>query len=140
MVKVHFSNSVTGTASMAQGHPRRDCKFCPRKPDCTTSSRRTVTIQAGPQHEAMIAARVREKSEEFKQLYAKRAGIEGSISVGVRRFDLRRSRYCGLAKTRLQHLATASAMNLIRVADWLAEKPRAKTRMAHFERVLLEAA
>lgn len=126
LVKVHFSN--------------RDCKICPLKADCTTSSRRTVTIQTRPQHEAMIAARAREKTDEFKQLYAKRAGIEGTISLGTRNFDLRRSRYFGMAKTHLQHLVTASAINLLRVADWLADKPRAQTRTPRFERVLLAAA
>jgi hypothetical protein len=44
--------------------------------------------------------------------------------------------YCyGIVKTRLQHLATASAINLLRVADWLDETPRAKTRHSAFERL-----
>ena len=73
-------------------------------------------------------------------LYAKRAGIEGTVSVGVRSFGLRRSRYLGFEKTRLQHVATVSALNLVRVADHLAEKPRAVTRVAAFERVLGSAA
>ena len=46
--------------------------------------------------------------------YAQRAGIEGTISQGVRRCGIRRARYRGLAKTQLQHLATASAINLLR--------------------------
>ena len=91
-------------------------------------------------HEALVAARAREETDAFKSLYAKRAGIEGSISVGVRAFELRRSRYFGFEKTCLQHLLTACAMDVIRVADWLAEKPRAVTRLARFERVMLGAA
>jgi transposase len=125
-ITIHFSN--------------RDCQPCPFKSDCTTGSRRTIAIQARPQHEAMIAARARENTEEFKELYAKRAGIEGTISLGTRNFGIRRSRYVGMAKTHLQHLATASAINLIRVADWLADRPRAQTRRPRFERVLLAAA
>ena len=126
MIKIHFSN--------------RDCKPCAFKSDCTSASRRTVTLQARAQHEALIAARAREETEAFKLLYAKRAGIEGTMSVGVRAFGLRRSRYFGFEKTRLQHLAMASAMNLVRVADHLAGKPRAVTRLARFERVMLGAA
>jgi hypothetical protein len=38
------------------------------------------------------------KTDTFKKQYASRAGIEGTISQGVRSMDLRRSRYIGLAK------------------------------------------
>ena len=51
------------------------------------------------QHKALQQARLRQKAPNFKQKYAKRAGIEGTISQGVRGFDLGRSRYVGLAKT-----------------------------------------
>ena len=43
-------------------------------------------------------------------------------------FDLREARYHGLAKTRLQHLLTGTAMNFARLAAWFAERPRAITR------------
>lgn len=39
---------------------------------------------------------------------------------------IRRSRYRGLAPTRLQHVAMAAAINLTRIADWLSGK-RPKT-------------
>ena len=88
----------------------------------------------------LVTSRAREETEEFKVLYAKRAGIEGTISVGVGAHGLRRSRYFGFEKTGLQHLLTACAMNVVRVADWLVEKPRAETRLARFERVMLGVA
>jgi transposase len=99
-----------------------------------------VTLQVRERHEALVAARAREETDVFKLLHAKRAGIEGSISLGVRAFELRLSRYLGLAKTCLQHLLMSCAMNVIRVADWLAPKLRAVTRLAQFERVMLGAA
>jgi transposase len=43
----------------------------------------------------------------------------------VRAFGLRRSRYRGLAKTHLQHVATAAAINLERLAAWFRAVPRA---------------
>jgi transposase len=49
---------------------------------------------------------------------------------------LRRSRYIGMAKTRLQHLATAAAINLERVSDWLAGIVQEKTRRSAFARVM----
>jgi hypothetical protein len=66
--------------------------------------RRTFTARQQPQLLAREAARTREKTEAFKKQYAHRAGIEGTISLGVRTFDLRRTRYLGLAKTHLHHI------------------------------------
>ncbi len=68
------------------------------------------------------------------------AGVEGTISQGVRRRDIRHACYRGLPKTRLQHLAAAAALNLVRVADWLDETPHAKTRYSTFERLYRQAA
>ena len=95
------------------------CRACPLKSDCTTASRRTVTLQGRERHEALLEWRAWTKTKEFAALYAKRAGVEGTMSVGVRVTGMRQSRYCGLAKTRLQHVCTASALNLLRVADHL---------------------
>ena len=49
--------------------------------------------------------------------------------AGLRR---RRSRYVGLPKTRLQHVLTAAATNLVRADAWLAGTPFAKTRTSRF--------
>jgi transposase len=75
-------------------------------------------------------------TKEFKDEYSNRAGIEGSISQAVRAFGLRRSRFVGMAKTRLQHYATAAAINLERVADWFAEIGHEKTRRSVFVRAM----
>jgi IS5 family transposase len=77
-----------------------------------------VTLRPQAEYEAMKMARERQETEEFKTKYKKRAWIEGTISQGTRAFDLRRSRFIGLAKTHLQHLATAAAMNLTRMVNW----------------------
>ena len=50
----------------------------------------------------------------------------------MRAFGLRRARYRGLAKTGLQSLATAAAINLDRLAAWLADRPLAPTRNSRF--------
>ena len=61
-----------------------------------------------------------------------RAGVEGTLSQGVRAFGMRRSRYIGLAKTGLQQVCMAAAMNILRVVRWLDGQPRAKTRVTRF--------
>jgi transposase len=118
----------------------RDCGACPSKEKCTKGARRAVTIRPREQYEALEAARSREKTAEYKEDYGKRAGVEGTISQGVRACGLRRSRYGGEAKTRLQHLATAAAMNVLRISDWLAQKPREQTRTSAFARLMIPLA
>jgi len=78
-------------------------------------------------YEALHDARWRQRTPEFRARYHARAGIAGTFSQGVSIGDLRRTRYCGLAKTRLLHLLIATALNFHRVAAWLAERPRAQT-------------
>jgi transposase len=53
---------------------------------------------------------------------------------------MRRSRYAGEAKTHLQHLATAAALNVLRIGDWLAQKPREQTRSSAFARLMIPLA
>jgi transposase len=84
------------------------------------------------QHVALQLARAYQKTETFRQRYRKRAGVEGTISQRTRAFDLRRTRYIGLAKTHLQHLFTAAAINLTRVVLWLQGIEIAQTRRSTF--------
>jgi len=58
------------------------------------------------------------QSDAFKKRYARRAGIEATLSQGVRAFGLRRARYRGIEKTTLQHIMTAVAVNLARLVAW----------------------
>jgi len=83
-------------------------------------------------HEALQAARAWYASAEGKQGYQRRAGIEGTLSQGVRAFGLRRTRYWGIAKTHLQHVAIAAAIHIDRIVAWLDERPQAMTRLSRF--------
>src|SRR5262245_30007587 len=68
---------------------------------------------------ALQAMRAWYASAEGQRQYAHRAGIEGTLSQGVRAFGLRRTRFRGLAKTHLQHITTAAAINVDRIVAWL---------------------
>ena len=92
-----------------------------------------------PQHEALREARTRQKTRGFWESYHARAGVEGTVSHGVRECGLRRSRYVGLAKTHLQHVITAVAMNVVRLLAWFAGVPKAQTRLSAFARLASEA-
>jgi transposase len=74
-------------------------------------------------------------SDAGRRTYARRSGIEGTISQGVRAFGLRRARYRGETKAHLQHVATAAAIDLDRIDDWQEGVPRAETRTSRFARL-----
>jgi transposase len=113
---------------------RRDCTPCPLRPRCTKAKRepRIIGLQAQDYEEALQAARKRQSTAAFRLNYAGRAGIEGTHGQAIRRCDLRQCRYIGLAKTRLQHIITAVAINLARIGAWWTDTPRAKTRCSRF--------
>jgi transposase len=77
------------------------CKTCPHRLDCIDADgvRRTLTLRLPELQIALQTARQRENTTEFREHYGNRAGIEGTISQGVRAFDLRRSCYIRSAKT-----------------------------------------
>ena len=102
----HLSRSWSPTHD-PKGNPviqvrfgRTDCRSCPARKQCTRSQTAPRGLQLKPrvEYEALQVARQRQETDEFKHKYKKRAGIEGTVSQGTRSFDLRRSRYIGLAK------------------------------------------
>lgn len=116
---------------------KKECSACPSRPLCTRSKTtgRELTLRPRPLHEALRKARTRQKTREFWEEYHARAGVEGTISQGVRGCGLRRSRYVGMAKTHLQHVITAVAMNVVRLLAWFAGVPKAQTRLSAFARL-----
>jgi len=121
---------------------KRDCSVCLSMSDCTKAKtqRRTITVNARPYHEALQEARARQRTPEFKKQYQARAGIEGTISQAVRVTGLRKARYRGLIKTRLQHYTTAAAINILRLGAWWLGPPREQTRVSPFLALAPQAA
>src|SRR5262249_2853856 len=115
------------------------CLPCPDRARCTRAKTgggaRVLTLQSRAECEALVAGRARQQTDEFVQRYARRAGIEGTFSQGVRALGMRQARYRGLRKTHLQQVATATALNLSRLQDWHNGAPRAATRCSRFARL-----
>jgi transposase len=126
-----------GTAVIRVHFRDQDCRGCPVQAQCTTSRERgrRLTLRPQEQQAALQAARARQETAEFKAQYALRAGVEGTLSQGVRAFGLRRSRYIGQAKTHLQHVLTAVALTVARVYAWWRGVPRAGTRVSQFAKL-----
>jgi len=110
-----------------------ECRACPARQHCTRGPARLLAVRPQPDYEAMQAMRERQADKKaWAKLYNPRAGIEGTIGQAVRVCGLRRTRYVGLAKTHLQHLASAAALNVCRLDAWWTGRPHAKTRTSRF--------
>jgi len=138
---IHRRDNAVITIQFSTSH----CRRCESRPYCIQSPdqrypRRVITVRPQEQYLALQAARERQATEAYKEEYARRAGIEGTISQGVRAFGLRRCRYIGEVKTHLQHVLTGAAINFVRVDDWLEGKAVAKTRQSAFAALMKPAA
>jgi transposase len=116
---------------------KSDGAACPVRTRCTRSAinPRMLTVHTQAHSEALEAARQYQQTQEFKDRYALRAGVEGTIAQLAVALGLRQARYRGLAKTHLQSLATAAAPNLRRIIAWFDEVPRSTTPKSSFARL-----
>jgi IS5 family transposase len=110
------------------------CRACPAREHCTRSPRQGRSLHLHPReaHDAITSMRDYLAGDAGHKVYGLRAGVEGTISQGVRAFGLRHARYRGLAKVHLQHVATAAAMNIDRVTAFLEGRPLESTRTSRF--------
>jgi transposase len=115
--------------------PAAECRPCPVHELCTKHHRRTVSFHEQAIFEAVQQRKKEQHTEEFRQRYRKRAGIEGTISQGVFALGMRRSRYRGQNKSHLQFVLTAAAMNVSRAINWLNEIPSKTTQLTRFGRL-----
>ena len=122
--------------------PARVCQACPARGQCTTAVRagRQLTLRPRDIHEAVTAARAAQDTPGFKDRYRARAGVEGTIAQATHVTGIRRARYIGLDKTRLEHLAAATAINILRLDAWHTGRPLDRTRTTHLQRLNLTTA
>ena len=117
--------------------PRKACRECQFRHLCTRSKNeaRELTLRHKEEHLAINRRRKRQETETWSKQYNQRAGVEGTISQGIRGFDMRSARYVGLDKVHLQHILTATAMNAVRLFAWFEGVPLAKTRVSSFAKL-----
>lgn len=129
-----------GTEKIIIGWPIRACRPCPARDQCTTATRRTLTIHTREHHQTLTTARARQSTQQWKTLYNTRAGVEGTIRQITHVTGIRHARYRGLPKTTLEHTLAATAINLTRLnAHWNGH-PLDRTRTTHLARLDLTKA
>jgi transposase len=133
-----------GNAVIKVKFSTKDCRRCDRVAQCIRSKKRyprwMLTIRPQPYSQALQVARQREPTAAFQAEYACRAGIEGTISRGIRCTRLRRTRYIGLTRVRLGHILTAVGLNVLRLSEWFLETARVKPRLTPFARLMADSA
>jgi transposase len=134
-----------GTPMIVVQFPAAACRACPVRDACTTASPasrtgRQLHLRPREIHQAVAAARGAQSGQHWKNRYKIRAGVEGTIRQATHVTGIRRARYLGLPKTRLEHHAAAAAINLIRLDAWQTGKPLDRTRTTHLQRLHLTPA
>ena len=135
-------NEVTqrGTDAIVIKFAADTCRPCPVREQCTRSTRsrgigRQLTVPPREIHAAQQAARAEQTTADWRARYATRAGVEGTIRQAVAVTGIRRARYRGLPKTRLQHVFAAVALNLTRLDAYWNHHPLDRTRTSHLSRL-----
>lgn len=99
--------------------PQATCRACAVRARCTHSTTGGRTLKLKADYATLQAGRQHQQTADFRTEYTLRAGIEGTISALIRAQGARRSRYKGAAKTHVQNLLIACAVNVRRAALWL---------------------
>ncbi|MFK0013903.1 transposase [Streptomyces sp. NPDC091027] len=123
-VKQHGKDTIVITFSVLT------CRDCPFQLQCTTSKlgRRMLTLRPKELHQNLARARAEQKTDTWKNKYALRAGVEGTINQALDPTGIRRARYRGLPKVRIQHAFSATALNIVRLDAWWTTGPLDRTR------------
>jgi transposase len=139
-------NPVTqrGTDAIVIKFAAGTCQGCPARDQCTRSTSpkfgRQLTVPPREAHEAQLAARATQDTPGWRARYARRAGVEATIRQGVAVTGMRRARYRGLPKTQLEHVYSATALNLIRLHAYWNGHALDRTRISHLTRLELALA
>jgi transposase len=131
------SQDRAGNPVISVTFSRPVCRSCPLRAQCTRCLRhaRQLSVRVQADYAAWARVRAEQETAEWTTRYRQRAGVEGTFAQGVRRMGLRHARSLGLAKVQLQPLATAVALTLVRLDNWLAGVPWATTRSSRFARL-----
>jgi transposase len=95
------------------------CAHCPLRERCVGPEQKHRSLVVGEYHSVLQARRREQQTESFAREMKHRNGIEGTQSELVRGHGMRRARYRGLAKVRLQNYLIGAACNIKR---WLRRK------------------
>lgn len=116
-----LEEKATGRVSYRFEWDTSTCALCPLRQQCIKADHPHRALVVGQDHTILQARRREQKTTPFKQRMKHRNAIEGTQSELVRAHGMRRARYRGLAKARLQNYFIGAACNIkrwLRRAAW----------------------
>lgn len=121
---------------------RSTCSLCPARDQCTSGRQgyRQLSLHPRALTEVLRTTRSEQTGRDWQADYALRSGIEGTIRQAVAVTDNRRARYRGLAKTHLEHVYSAVALNILRLYAWWHGRPLDRRHTSHLARLELTLA
>jgi len=111
-----LQEQATGRVSYRFEWDTSTCAVCPLRQQCIKTDHPHRALVVGEHHTTLQARRQEQQTKPFQQRMKHRNAIEGTQSELVRAHGLRRARYRGLAKARLQNYFIGAACNIKR---WL---------------------
>ncbi len=100
---------------------RSECEHCPLFDRCVRGKQRGRVVTTNYHEAHLQAARRRQETAEFKEVYRARSAVERKLAELVGH-GLRSTRYIGDGKRRLQRLWTGAAVNLKRLFKLAQER------------------
>jgi hypothetical protein len=116
-----LEEQTTGRVSHRFEWSTEACAKCPLRQQCLKADQKHRTLAVGEHHTILQGRRREQKTEPFKRRMKHRKAIEGTQSELVRAHGLRRARYRGLPKAKLQNYFVGAACNIkrwLRRAAW----------------------
>jgi hypothetical protein len=116
-----LEEQASGKVSYRLEWSQEACDKCPLRAQCIKPDQKHRTLVVGEHHTILQQRRREQKTDPFKQRMKHRNAIEGTQSELVRAHGMRRARYRGLPKARLQNYFIGAACNLkrwLRRAAW----------------------
>jgi transposase len=134
----HWNPQVRdGVEKIHIAFPQRACWTCDAQPACTSSKarQRRITVYPHEIHELQLATRAAQGSKEWRRLYRRRAGIEGTMNQAANSIGLRKARYRGRKKVELEHYLGATAINITRLDAYFTHQPLDHTHTSRLIRL-----
>ena len=110
------------------------CDLCPRQSDCPTKRvKKSASISYDAKELRLSRRRVKEKTEEFRDVYRYRAGAEGTMSDLDRITGLKHLRVRGMPQVRVAAVLKATGLNILRAMAFKNRLRRPKTTEVRLE-------
>jgi transposase len=130
------TSSATAAPVIVVKFAKSQCGPCPVRSRCTRGSSRIVGFPPRELLELQRRAHAEQQSPAWRERYAMRAGVEGTVCEFACGHGMRHCRYRGRDKAHLQHVLTAIAINVERLSGQLPpqhpHRPRPPTAFQNF--------